>query len=1369
MNRRFEDGATAAYIVRPVFFVVTVLLVIGALAQAGGRLLFANLHQLEPRINALLAQRNIQVSGLEGDWRFFNPVLRLSAVSAPGVTLGESWAEIDTIESLARNRIVLRNAQLSDAQVVLVETADGWRLEGAGAEPIEFDWRSLIWHSDQLQADLRVEARGLDVAPSRLWLLGSATNFGGRHRGQLEARVAGSCEQCGVSVRYGVNESALWFRERHGGMRLTATSLAAEDSLARLLGVEALQLGQLDARLRLRDEQYSGPVSLLDSTVQLRGGAPVAVSLLAEGVALDDLTSADFRLAAFSLSGGGSTLALQDTALNWRAESGLAIAVDAFLADDLMPMLGALLPAGEPAALWVERLAMKGRFEAFTASWVPGEGVYFDGDFSAVGLRNFRGVPAIQGLSGRMVSGPRFLELRLADTPATVGFPELYREPTTYSSISGKVLMYFGDEYFGLEGSELRFVDPNMTSTGSFSLVSRQPVTDNHITLAIYADGDDFADLEPYVPYKLPQNVLDFLAISDIRAAVAQPSFVMHGPLREEESAMGRSYLLDTRIADAGFRFNPEWPRVTQARGHVQVSHAGVRGDISAARLQQLRLSALDVELPSGATRLLARGTADFDAAAGLQFVRTTPLKESVDFLADDWWAEGGMRLQATLDIPLDDRATDEPDPRLRAELRGTLRGTTFGMPEAGLTFTDLRGPLRYRYPYALEASGVSGKLFGKPVQLDIANTATAPAPSGLDDRFAPRQLDFAVAGEMASADLWPLINMTPSTVLEGDFPFSAVYATDTRDNEAPQLNVRTTLTGAEIRLPAPLGKRREDAVETRVQVSLGEQQRAQLFYGSLLHADFGTGDDGITGGHLRLRTGGSDIARWDGQPGPVRIDGVLASADAAQWSAGESEAELPDYRFDDLRVQQATVGSLTIENVRVGGGYDNGLLRLEFAAAEVEGVLAVPDEGISALTLARYEYATPADEVDDGSDPITPAMMNALTDMDVTIEALAVDGEDYGRWQFGIRADDEAVAFADLAAELRGLRINSAPGVRWLRSENRSYFDGTIGADDMADVLTAWGYAPSLESQSMLTEAKLSWPGSPLNFELDTLQGNAGIAVNTGRFLDVTNGQNAMRIFSLLNFTAIAKRMTLNFKDVFGRGISFEEVRSQIALDEGVITFLEPMRVDGTGGDFKINGSIDLLEGELDNEMVVTLPVNKSLPWLGAYLALANPAVGIGVLVGERILRKPIKGLSSAKYKLSGSVEDPQLELVSVFDRSMEDAPLPESQQATAETGETAEAVPTENAPAAEDAAAGSASALQDDSGNAAAGDGEELTAAPRGPAGTEGDGLASAPQAESSRTVRPPEPVSTAQSSPPPESEESPADDSDAPDTRP
>jgi hypothetical protein len=104
----------------------------------------------------------------------------------------------------------------------------------------------------------------------------------------------------------------------------------------------------------------------------------------------------------------------------------------------------------------------------------------------------------------------------------------------------------------------------------------------------------------------------------------------------------------------------------------------------------------------------------------------------------------------------------------------------------------------------------------------------------------------------------------------------------------------------------------------------------------------------------------------------------------------------------------------------------------------------------------------------------------------------------------------------------------------------------------------------------------------------------------------------------------------------------------------------VKPLDVEGTGLKFKLTGSVRLQERILDHDMVVTLPVSRGLPWYAAYIALANPIAGLGVLVGERVLRKPLEQFSSARYRITGTVENPEVKLVSVFAASSEEPDRP-------------------------------------------------------------------------------------------------------------
>jgi uncharacterized protein YhdP len=143
----------------------------------------------------------------------------------------------------------------------------------------------------------------------------------------------------------------------------------------------------------------------------------------------------------------------------------------------------------------------------------------------------------------------------------------------------------------------------------------------------------------------------------------------------------------------------------------------------------------------------------------------------------------------------------------------------------------------------------------------------------------------------------------------------------------------------------------------------------------------------------------------------------------------------------------------------------------------------------------------------------------------------------------------------------------------------------------------------------------------------------------------------------SLLNITALTKRITFDFSDVVGEGISFEEAFGDIQLEDQKLSFTKNLIIKSTSSRYELGGEVDLSGNTLDAQMIVTLPVSDSLPWYAAYLAIANPLAGLGLAVGERVFRKPIEQMSSAKFLVSGPLDDPKVTFTELFNRDIKEA----------------------------------------------------------------------------------------------------------------
>jgi uncharacterized protein YhdP len=386
-----------------------------------------------------------------------------------------------------------------------------------------------------------------------------------------------------------------------------------------------------------------------------------------------------------------------------------------------------------------------------------------------------------------------------------------------------------------------------------------------------------------------------------------------------------------------------------------------------------------------------------------------------------------------------------------------------------------------------------------------------------------------------------------------------------------------------------------------------------------------------------------------------------------SQWVSptGESAVTLPlDWTIVDLQVDEFVLDELVFTDLVLTGSQQDKTVRFEFNGPALRGTLLLPADGYLDLDLELLQIPqTPtvlADHIGAPQvDPITVAVGESLPAANVKIKQLLLGDEPFGNWQFHIRPqEDNSVLFENFNASVNGVHIENST-LSWDLSSDRSSFDGRIKLDDLAQTLPLWDYAPSLSTtEANVNAAGVNWPGSPLNVSLLGTDGEFNFLARDGRFVEVEAGSGGLRILGLLNFTKVARRISLDFSDVVGQGMSFERIDAKVVLQSGLLTFPERLTVESSSAQFEVGGQVDMRSGQLNNEMIVTLPVSKSLPWYGLYLGLANPVLGATVVLGERMLRKPIEQFSTAKYEVTGTLDDPAVKFVSLWDRSMK-API--------------------------------------------------------------------------------------------------------------
>jgi uncharacterized protein YhdP len=167
-------------------------------------------------------------------------------------------------------------------------------------------------------------------------------------------------------------------------------------------------------------------------------------------------------------------------------------------------------------------------------------------------------------------------------------------------------------------------------------------------------------------------------------------------------------------------------------------------------------------------------------------------------------------------------------------------------------------------------------------------------------------------------------------------------------------------------------------------------------------------------------------------------------------------------------------------------------------------------------------------------------------------------------------------------------------------------------------------------------------WPGSPAWVGLKRFSGSLDATLRKGQFVEVEGGAQALRVFGLLNFNSIGRRLRLDFSDLFGKGLSYDRVRGVLAASNGVYVTREPITLTGPSSNLELNGTLDMVADQVDAKLLVTLPVTNNLPI--AALIVGAPAVGGALFLIDKLIGDRVARFASVKYNVKGPWKEPKI-----------------------------------------------------------------------------------------------------------------------------
>ncbi len=799
----------------------------------------------------------------------------------------------------------------------------------------------------------------------------------------------------------------------------------------------------------------------------------------------------------------------------------------------------------------------------------------------------------------------------------------------------------------------------------------------------------------------------DFIDWAVRDGVIESAEFLIKGQLYEFpfHQGTGGHFLAKAKLKNVDFRYAEGWPQANNIDAELILENTSMKTNIDAGKIFNARLQKTQIAVADFYAHpawLTINGEADARGEDVSRYLRESPLIEGVGSFTKFMEIEGAGKLNLDLKIPLKEAssaasgtASDTANgaqpsvlPSTKLSGRYTLNRGTARLV-VGPMINNLSGTVAFSET-GVKSSGVQGIAYGNPLTVNIAGGGEAGVITDFLGRADIQQLGDIVPFAMPS-------QVTGSTDFAGRITGKA---------SGVEIVVDSSMAGVTSTLPTPLGKRAEEARRLKLSFTnigqasekirltlLGNSERGATtdspdsridarfqrkpdaagiahFYGGVAtvgeSATEGDIPEGLwLTGKMKLLEFDQWLNAFNNFASKTTESSVIinasttttaATAAAATAATAVAKAESPIAGFD-FKLGQLIAYGRPFDDIKLKGRRATDVWAMSVSSREAEGdftwrAAAFNERGAIRARLKKFVLT---DEVP--ANVPMPAAPNDASANQANLPALDIVADDFtfkDRWlgKLELKATPQAanwkidqlvISNGHAKVEMDGLWQRygdpfTAPNKGSMKS--LTTMNIKLASSNLNALFGQFGFGEQMKGGRGNLEGKLSWPGHTYQFQLNNLSGEFKVNAERGQFAKIQPG--AGKLLGLISLQSIPRRLTLDFKDVLNEGLAFENIEGDLTITDGVMV-AKKFNISGPAVDVTMKGEI-VLPTERQNLSITVAPKLSTLAAVTTG-ALVNPVVGLGILLGGEVFKKPIERILSVQYNVTGTWENPIVE----------------------------------------------------------------------------------------------------------------------------
>ena len=959
--------------------------------------------------------------------------------------------------------------------------------------------------------------------------------------------------------------------------------------------------------------------------------------------------------------------------------------------------LAAYLPMSPDERRLLDDFAPRGQLHDFAANWdgaLPGAGNFrLTGSFERLALlqqlpsEGRAGIPGFDGLSGTIDANQDGGKVRLKGERSTLQLAGYLNESLLEFdelSLDGSWSFRNNRKQLAVRVAGMEFLQSDLRGRADASHVLPWPLVPGklgEIDLKAHFPSIRLSRVVGYVPAVAGVETRDWMNAALIDGHADDVNLVIRGDLDKfpflpvpGKPAPTGVFRVSAKVSHGKLSPAPQelgadhrtpvWPRIEEIEGRVTIDRTRLQVHADSARTLGVPLAGVDVVIPdffADHPVLDITGSATGAVQPMLNYVNSTPIAAWIDEFTEETRASGNARVNMKMQLPL----TDVGQPMVQGSVR--FGGNDVQLWKALPAITQLHGELGFSNQ-GFQLSGVQGSFLGGSAVLSGGTQRDGSIAVKIDGSLTADGIARAAPDADAKRIARRLSGITR-------------YAASVKvRNQRLDFALDSSLGGLAMDLPSPLQKVASESLPLRLTIAPAgpadaaqEQEEIRVSLGRSLSARY-----------LRQRPAGKDVP-WKVLRGVIGVNATPAMPDsgialAASLSSlnldawrnllsglgadggapadGVAAVPVAAYLVPDtvsLRAGELTFAERTIENVSVGISRSRNGWQFSISSDEIVGRAAWEDPlsergagKLSArLTKLRIEpnMASDMTEILSGRRPA----FTELPGLDIVVENFELRGMRLGR--------------LELVATNAGL--STGPGREWRISRlalfnpgasmyaTGQWITGLTGGEtslnyelDIADagmLLDRMGFARTLKGGKGKMEGELNWRGDPVTFDFPSMAGKISLKLGAGQFLKADPG--VAKLLGVMSLQSLPRRLTLDFRDVFSEGFSFDSIASTATISRGILT-TDSFKMRGPQALVLMDGTVDLSQ-ETQNLNVVVIPDLNAGGASVLYGLAINPVIGLGTFLAQYVLKNPLSAALTQEYQVTGPWKDPVIKKV--------------------------------------------------------------------------------------------------------------------------